>query len=509
MKVSRSLLFSPSRLFPSAKFTAVLFISGLLLGAVVHAFDHKVRSSLTESNLLSSSASLLDRLQSIFTTKSNGEKNTDTNVRGSLSRASSASVDSQIEKERTIRKGLAFGKGLSILLAAIRDPKSDDFKLIRGEFLQSVPNYSSVLLPPLKEASLNVMISTFSKDDWEAWPKTSYLNNGASTPARGYVDSILTENRELGLFLETSALLLHGLYVTTNHGRGYDLTKGFDYLVGSAQTLVGDGTANTLPAKYLLSYSVTSDPSFLPTFERIRSSLVAQYVAAHPDELERNLRLLSSLDGRYQSSSSNEQLGKALLRLSKDGTPRFRKQIVEQLVASGQLDQVFLLSSRVKVSAAQLEAVAAVDALEVKDVLLAKKLLSHSLSLASGLPAQKLVGDFLKEYGFGWVRPSLSPLERKDVEQVLVSEDNGSRFTIFGVSMILLLLIGGLLGTLFIKKKLTEDNSFLPSSGLFTEITKARAPSVFLPESQVRTGVNEQRVAEEPRKVVNYNHYSE
>jgi hypothetical protein len=257
-----------------------------------------------------------------------------------------------------------------------------------------------------------------------------------------------------------------------------------------------------------LSYSVTGDPSFLPTFERIRSSLVAEYVAAHGDELERNLRLLSSLDGRYQTESSSEQLSQALLRLSKDGTPRFRKQIVDMLVESGQLDQVFLLSTKVKTSAAHLVAVTAVDALEQKDVVLAKTLLSHSLSLANGLPAQKLVGDFLREYGFGWVRPTLSPLEKKDLEPAKkVVEETGAKFTIFGVSMILLLLVGGLIAFLFIRKKITQLGLF--SSEPFVTVEPDIIGSS-LPYSRSYTKDKDQsQVAETPRKVVNYQNFIE
>lgn len=509
MKVKDYLLMISARSFLSAKLMGPLFIAGLLLGVLAHFVDHTLHR-FSDQNASVWSTGLVSGVKTVLVGRHTTASVFDNLSKISNNSSSSAVVQTQDEKERTIRKGLSFGKGLSILLNAIRDPKSDDFRLIRGEFLQSVPNYSSILLPPLKERSLNVMISAFTKADWEAWPTASELNNGVATSARRYVDSILTQNRELGLFLETSALLLHGLYVTTNHGRSYDLGKGFDYLVGSADKLVGDGGLNALPARYLLSYSVPSDPSFLPTFERIRSSLVAQYVSVHPDELERNLRLLSSLDGRYQTPSSNDQLSKALLRLSKDGTPRFRKQIVEQLVASGQLDQVFLLSSKVKISAAQLEAVAAVDALESKDVLTTKKLLSHSLSLATGLPAQKLVGDFLREYGFGWVRPSLSPLEKIGPSgEAFDGDSSGSKFTIFGVSMILLLLVGALLGYLFIKNKLKQHGGQTGYSSLYFEPASNRTPAVFLPDSSSSNLTSDNQVAEMPRKVVNYNQYSE
>src|SRR5262249_48628914 len=155
------------------------------------------------------------------------------------------------------------------------DPASENFRLLRSDFLQAIPNYSTALLPPLKDKALQVMLSKFTKEDWQAWPQSSIARNGGPSVARAYVDSITAQNRELGLFLETSALLFHGLYVTTTHGEVYDLKKGFDYIVASAEELLTNREISTIPARYLLSYSVPSDPSFLPTFERARCEVVS------------------------------------------------------------------------------------------------------------------------------------------------------------------------------------------------------------------------------------------
>ena len=497
------------RLLRPALFVTLLFAGGVCLGILTHFADRSLFLSSASFEQFNRTNSLNSRLGNLLNTSREDS-------RGSL-----AVPQQQNERERQIQKGLAFGKGLSLLLDGISDPKSEDFHLIRSDILQGVPNYNTVILPPLKERALGSLLSRFSLKDWEAWPRSSVLNDSGPTAARDYVDSVMLQNRELGVFLETSALLLHGLYVTTSHGGVYDLSKGFDYLVNSADKLLGKNpvTPSSLPAKYLLSYTVPTDPSFLPTFERSRSDLVAQYSETHPDDLERNIRLLSSLDGRYHTPASSAQLSKALLRLAKDGTPRFRSQVVKMIIESGQLDQVFLSSQLVKRSAAHLVAIAAVDALEIKDVLKSRALLSQSLALANGLASQKLVIDFFREYGLGWVRPALDPVETAEIlaEQPARRTDSHLQLSIFGVSVVLLAVVGALIGFLLVRRqgRVVVAPQSRPQShkSLSIEPSLIRSPSVFLPEEARHqeftlgeTDIEEEEhSADTPsKKVVNY-----
>lgn len=366
------------------------------------------------------------------------------------------------DSERILQKSLGYGKGLSTLFEALEDPESENFRFLRSEFLQGIESYSTTILPPLKEKSLEEMLRRFEQSDWEAWPKANIAVEGRPSKARTYVDSVFTQNRELGLFLETSALLLHGLYLSTARGAIYDLKKGFDEVVNQAEELLVNYQSSSLPARYLLSYSVPSDPSFLPIFERQRCKLVAQYAITHPQQVERNVRLLASLDGRYSSKESNRELTSTLIRISQDASPRFRAQVVKELIESGQFRDFFLADESVKKAAAHLAAVASVDALEKKELLRSKQLLGVSLGLAQGLASQQLVLGFYREYGLGLaVSPGVPGNSTPQVVRAVTPQGHASsegvKLSFFGSLLLLLGVIGSLI--IIILAKRSRDRS--------------------------------------------------
>jgi hypothetical protein len=319
-------------------------------------------------------------------------------------------IISESDQERALRRGLGFGKGLSSLLDALEKPnQSEHFKFLRSEFLQQIPNYSNALLPALKEKSLEQLIVRFNDNDWRDWPRSHLAEEGKPSSARAYLDLIFARNRELGLFLETSALLLHRLYLTTQRGEVFDIQRGFDEIVKDASALLVAHQPSTLPAKFLLSYSVPRDLSFLPTFERERSRLVAEFVSQRGlGDLERSIRLLASIDGRYATPEAAARMTEALLTVSVDGSVRLRAQVVHDLLDDRALNNFFIGSGEVKRAAAQLAAVSAVDSLESRDLLRAKQLVSLSLTLYPGLPSQQLVINFFKDYRLGFLKEELA-----------------------------------------------------------------------------------------------------
>ncbi len=402
------------------------------------------------------------------------------------------------EEERSLQKSLSFGKGLAALLTALEDPTSEGFRLLRSDFLQGIPNYSTALLPPLKEKALETMLSKFTKEDWEAWPRSNIANDGSPSAARSYVDSIIAQNRELGLFLETAALLLHGLHVTTVHGGAYDLKKGFEYIVSSAEELLTSREVSTLPARYLLSYSVPSDPSFLPTFERARCEVVADYVESHPKDLERDIRLLSTLDGRYMNAHSNRALANTLLTLSHDASPRFRADTVRHFIESGSFNEFFLADEAVKRAAAHLVAVASVDVLERRDVLRSKQLLGLSMALAPGLASQKLVLDFYREYGLGTVNPASTGAQPQEVFAIRHRRSDGFNFSGLGAAVFLLTIVGAVLTTIFVRRMRDRGRQFVRPA------TLGVSPALVMSPAVVTAPENSAPVEQGPdRKVVN------
>jgi len=450
-----------------------LFLFGAVLGVAVH---------LLEKNLVA------DSEQNDLAIESSQRES-----RGQLR------VLAESDEERALRRTLGFGKGLSSLLEALSDPTTSGFKYLRSDFLQQIPNYSTSLLPPLKERALEEMIRRFKSSDWGAWPKSNLAREGRPSEARTYVDQVFAQNRELGLFLETSALLLYGMYLTTEEDLTYNLRDGFDYIVRSADELLINHQPSNLPAKYLLSYSVPSDPSFVGAFERERSRVVAERVSKHPDNIELNIKLLSSLDGRYSGEEANRELTTILLRVSREGSPRMRAKIVGNLIERGSFNDFFLGNESVKKAAAHLIAVASVDALEQKDLVRSKRLLGMSLTLAQGLKSQKVLLDFFNEYKLGFV-PSAKSSLLDTSEESFKRRPTSLSISPLGIVFGLLLAVGAaLFWTLFSRRGIRNPTpTYLPKGNtLRIDPELVRSPNL-LAEELAKDEENE-----EPRKVVN------
>ena len=118
-----------------------------------------------------------------------------------------------------------------------------------------------------------------------------------------------------------------------------------------------------------------------------------------------------------------------LNRVSRDGSAQFRKELVEGEEAGKVLAGFGREDSRVGEALAHLFAVSAVDALEKKQLLRAKQLLVESIVTRPGLPVQKQVHGFLKQYNLGDLGSAIVSLKEKR-RQTAASETTAMAGTI-------------------------------------------------------------------------------
>ena len=351
-------------------------------------------------------------------------------------------------EEEELRKTLPVGKGLQRLLDALDEGSLESVSVVRSEFLYTIPNYQSVLLPALKERALKNLLRRFSVLDWQDWPRAAFAIDNGPTMARAYVNDVGFVNRDLGVVLETAAQLFHRLYLATKYGKVFDLDEGMRSVLNDAELLVQNRGDRGLPAQYFFTPSLIVDPIFVREFERERGRLVTEYARQHPDAVAQTVALVNSLRAEYVEPAVYPVVINVLNRVSRDGSAQFRKELVASEESGKILAGFGREDSRVAEALAHLFAVSAVDALEKKELLRAKQLLVESIVTRPGLPVQKQVHGFLKQYKLGDLGAAIVSLKEKG-RQVAASETKAMAGTIrekrsiLPVGLALLLLVAG------------------------------------------------------------------
>lgn len=377
--------------------------------------------------------------------------------------------------EEDLRRSLPLGKGLQKLLTALDDGTQSALQLIRLEFLRTVPNYEGAVLPSIKERALNNLISRFRESDWEDWPRAAYAANGGPSTARLYVDDIFSLNRDLGSFLETSALLLHGVYLNTKYGHVYDLDQGLQYTLSNADKLLTYRANSAIPARTLLTPSVLIDPAFIRPFERERARIVTQYMEQHPTEISTHLDLLGSLDPAACAPDTFQQVVSLLTHLSRDASAGFRERVLRDKERLEALRNFASSDSRVRRALGNLFCVAAVDSLEGRNLRQAQEYYQASMDLDPNLRSQEFVRSFLREHGVEQFRPrapeelALAKQEHIErevnriIEEPVAEETPSGRSWLWLIAGIALILAGTGLGYLAFRRfRVDDDFDFTP-----------------------------------------------
>lgn len=284
---------------------------------------------------------------------------------------------------------------LEILKEAIREGSIDSLQLIRTEHLSFIPEYRERVLKQLKQEALSELVSRFVDSDWSDWPNSGYVRHGLASKARTFVDDVSVVNPELGRFLETSALLLYGMYLSIMGGNVYSVEDGLLNVVAHAERLFPKRRSSAVPARLLLDLGVHQDPAFKRVFEKVRGDLVLQYSKRFPNELDTHLDLLLDLSPSYVSARVYDLLYRSIYRLALDTSLKYREEIFERLIRSKTVEEFSQRDEKIRQALAELYVIGAVDALEAGALERASGLLGVSEQLYHGLSAQNAVRAYL------------------------------------------------------------------------------------------------------------------
>lgn len=173
--------------------------------------------------------------------------------------------------------------------------KPSIFAEIATEKLESRPDYLSEVFPQLKSMGAQGLLSRFTDDDWQAWPKAHVMNNGGPTVARSYLDDIVKVNIRLGVFLETVAQVIHDLYLATEQGLVFDLENTVSRLVKDPKAVLKYRDNLPLPADFMFTSEVSQDPIFVNIVETELAKMVGRYFQRHPENLKNHYGLVEAV----------------------------------------------------------------------------------------------------------------------------------------------------------------------------------------------------------------------
>ncbi|MBL7662901.1 hypothetical protein JNK13_09145 [bacterium] len=279
------------------------------------------------------------------------------------------------------------------LQRAIESASPTALAAIKTSQLDQHQDYETKILPALKTTALNTMLTKFNSYDWEDWRNETRRE---PSEARAFVDDVLLVNKPLGIFLETTAHLLSGLYHTTTQGMVFKEEVYLNDLIDRAEEVMKNRVEKALPGRAFLSNRTLQDPIFRRQFETERSRLVAQFVAANRAEVSLLLPLINSVEPRYAASEFIAELQHFGLFVATRASVALRQEILDAEQSSGFLRRYAENFPELKKTLAQVYVIGSIDALDRSDPANAILYLNDSRTFVDGLPEQTMVEELLR-----------------------------------------------------------------------------------------------------------------
>lgn len=371
---------------------------------------------------------------------------------------------------------------LSDLLQALQLATSQSLQQLREEELKKLPDYPLVILPALKSEALEKLLKSFTRIDWEDWFRSSRIQ---PTPARLFIDNISFVHPTLGIFLESSAQILHGLFLNTEAGKQFNQTEYLQGIIKNAEEVTRFRRQRAIPARLLFSTEVLQDPVFISVLERERGRLIAAYIMVRPDEIQTNLELVHDVDAAYAPEQLFSVLEQSLADLVTRASSGVRREVLEEELERRKFENFGNFHPGVRRALAQLFAVGAIDALEEGDTRSATFYLRESLGIQSGLQSQSLVGKLLAEETLrnyrtrdtersAGQRPSILRYKYLPKSQSVSEKTEGFAF---GAYVLVIFIVLGGFGALYLVKRLSQrSDKFL--------IPEVQLPDIDLPKKE-------------------------
>lgn len=301
----------------------------------------------------------------------------------------------------------------TLLRQALHEGTFASLQLLDSRVLSKLPSYLDRELPEAKHEALAEMLRRFRDIDWSNWKLSAFAVNGGPTAARRYVDVINIVNIEVGSYLETSAELLHSLYLNTQKGNVFAEDRALKALLNAPNSSSSDtnsGKVITLDSQILL------DPVFRENLESLREQFIVSYVDGHSEDPRKNLNLLLSIEPKLLAKSSITALTRLFRRFALEASPRFREEIFADLHNSETLSSFLAVDATLRRSVAELYLIGVLDALEDGDNRRATYFLQESNALYPGLKGQEMLAQRLQ----------LEPTTAASKKPTLQNVDNAS-----------------------------------------------------------------------------------
>ena len=362
------------------------------------------------------------------------------------------SLDTLSPKELELRALLIAGDGLDELRSAIESSDPSALKYLRLEFLASIPDYQTAIIPVVRKSLLDELLFRFTDTDWRNWPQSYVLLNGGPTRAREFVTNVLVINRDLGVFLETAALLFHGLYRATEIGMPYDVRAGVRSIVENAENLVPGKPDPSVSARLMLSSIIVLEPNFVELFERERCRLVDNYITTNVKEVENQVRLIASVSSGSCSPNMFLDIAGVLSRVTTEASVRYRQALLDQELETRTLDGFAQRDQRVREELASLYATTSEELLKENDLNRARKYLGESIGLSGGVMESANLNEL-----FALVSKKRASLSGKNTapkrytvtESDVEGEDNGPSISF--LSVFLLCIGAAIAGVIYVR----------------------------------------------------------
>ncbi len=285
---------------------------------------------------------------------------------------------------------------LAKLRAALRAGTLDSLQLLLPEFLEQLPEYHEEILPVLKRDSLKLLTVMFTERDWKSWLPEAFLTSGSNSKARLFIDDITSVNNELGRYLDTAALLFHGLYREVSKGKDYDAEEDLDFILQNAEEILKARKYTAIPARQWFQREVLFDPVFIEIFEQLRGKLTASYIEQQGSDLQIQLGLVLALNPDYCDTNTKLAVSHLVYRFVLQTSAAFRSKLFSNIKAIEVLESFARSDDRVRVALSRLYLIGAVDALEAGDEVSARRFHQDAVALGAHIPLEQVVGNFLE-----------------------------------------------------------------------------------------------------------------
>ncbi len=301
------------------------------------------------------------------------------------------------EKRAMLSREYSRERRAEILESAVEQGGLDSLQVIRSEYISFLPEYHSEILPRLRRVALKEMRIRFAEQDWLDWPSSAVSNGGGPTEARIFLDNMGLVNGDLGRFLETSAQLYHGMYLSVLSGNTYSVKDDLFYVLQSAEKILSNRSFPAIPARLMLDPQILSRAEFNQEIERLRCDLTALHVSRYPNELVTHLKLIEELKVSSCAETTSEVIAEVLRRLTVGSSQTYRESVIPLIIDSQTLPVFAEQDVQVRNNLAEFYVMSAVDALAVDSRERASGFLSLSESIEDGLRSQDIVRAYLKK----------------------------------------------------------------------------------------------------------------